>query len=130
MDKGNKGILDEMGHEWTLYKHLSFLLTDYFSILSLIVSRNQSHTETPIITHTNFVLEPFEMILISYQTTTCPREEMEVAATDMLKCHIGLFHLKAHALSADHSLGLQKSVPPSSLPFLSVPLPLFDSAQL
>lgn len=93
----------------------SLLLTDYFSILSLLVSHNQSHTETPITTHTNFVLEPFEMILISYQTTTCPREEMEVAATDMLKCHIGLFHLKAHALSVDHSLGLQKSVSPSLL---------------
>lgn len=51
------------------------------------------------------------MSLISYQTTTGPHEEMEVAATDMLKCHIGLLHLKDHVLSADHSLGPRPSLP-------------------
>lgn len=65
--------------------------------------------------HTNFVLEHFEMSLISYQTTSRPHEEMEVAATDTLKCHIGRVRLKVRALSTDRSLGPRRSLPPHCL---------------
>lgn len=64
MTKSNRG------HKCTLYYHLSV---------------TASRTETLNTTHTNSVLEPFELILISYQTTTCPYEEMEATVTDMLK---------------------------------------------
>lgn len=37
--------------------------------------------------HTTYLLCPFEVSFISYQTTTGPHEEMEVTATDTLKCH-------------------------------------------
>lgn len=58
---------------------------DEFSASTLLVSVHQRRTEIFNMTHTNSVLEPFELILISYQTTTCPYEEMEAAVTDMLK---------------------------------------------
>lgn len=66
--------------------------------------------------HTTYHLCPSEMSLISFQTTTCPHEEMEFAATDMLKCHIGPLRLKGRVVSADCSPGLRQ-VPPSLLPF-------------
>lgn len=93
---------------WILYKtpQFSLLLAHILSYLNLCIY---------LTALTNFVLEPSEMSLISYQTTIGPHEEMEVAATDMLKCHIGLLRLKVHVLSAERSLGPRQSLPPHCL---------------
>lgn len=95
---------------WILHKAPQFFLlfTDYFPYQHSCLLMNH----TP---HTNLVLEHFEMSLISYQTTSRPHEEMEVAATDTLKCHIGRVRLKVCALSTDRSLGPRRSLPPHCL---------------
>lgn len=74
----------DAGMTKTIRGHLSITFLQV-SVFTLLVSVNGSRTEAFITTHTNSVLEPFELILISYQTTTCPYEEMEAAVTDMLK---------------------------------------------